>query len=143
MAAKNTCDPVRMSIERFSARTFVILGGAFWTIAAFAGPYSFKGVDLPAALTSAMLPLAITAVALAVGWFFERVAAGGLVAGAVAVGVWGIVAAWEANVWLIMATVLIAPMLIAAVLFYLAASMQTVCSIEGGGDQLPHGSASA
>jgi len=46
-------------------------------------------------------------------------------------GVWCIVGAWEAGVWLTMGAVLIAPMLIAALLFLLASRMQDICILEG------------
>lgn len=133
MTTKTACDPNRMSIERFSARLFVVLGGLFWTVAAFAGPYFFGASGLMAALGNAFVPLAITIAALAVGWFFERTAAALLFAGALAIVVIGVSMAWEPIVWLVIAMFIVAPMLVSATLFGLAARMQQVCDLESAG----------
>lgn len=130
MATKTACDPTRMSIERISARTFVVLGGLFWTIAAFAGPYFFGAVGLTAALGNAFVPLAITVAALAIGWFYERLAAALLVAGALTILVIGAFMAWEPVVWLVIVGFIVVPMVISAALFGLAARMQEVCDVE-------------
>ncbi|MBI5232512.1 MAG: hypothetical protein HY876_10170 [Coriobacteriales bacterium] len=125
-----TCDRTAMNLERLSARSFVVFGGLFWTIAAFAGLYSFGGAGLPLSVANALLPLAITIAALAVGWFYERTAAVLLTAGAVAIVVWGAFMVWGPVVWMLMLAFLVAPMLIAATLFYLAARMDTACQNE-------------
>lgn len=130
MATDKTCDTNRLTIERIMARTFVVLGGLFWTIAAFTGPYFFGAVGLPASLRTALIPLGITIVALAVGWFFERPAAVLLVVGAAVIAVIGLFMAWEPVVWLVIGLFIMVPMLVSATLFVLAARMQDVCDLE-------------
>lgn len=127
-----TCSYDRMNVQRLFARGFVVLGGIIWVAAAFGADYSYQGASVSEAVGTAVLPLLLALVTLAVGWFYERLAAYLLFAGAAATIVWGVVAAWELFVWGIMASVLIGPMLIAAVLFLLAARMQAIC---GSGDQ--------
>jgi hypothetical protein len=128
--ATTTCNPTRMTLERIAARSFVVLGGLFWVIAAIgAGRGLFTGNSLMS-MDTALLPLVLTLVVLAIGWFFEYAAATILIAGSSAVLAWGITAGWEAGVWMLMASTLIAPMLISAALFFLAARMQEACSLE-------------
>ena len=43
---------------------------------------------------------------------------------------WGVVAGWEPGVWGLMGVTLMAPMLIAATLYFLAARMETVCAVS-------------
>jgi len=126
-----TCHTERMNVERLIARIFVALGGIFWVAAVFGANFRYSDQSLVESVGTALLPLGIAVVALAVGWFYETLAAVLLGVGAVGVVVWGIVVGWEAAVWLIMAAVLIAPMIIAAVLFSLAARMQRICTLEG------------
>jgi len=109
------------SVERMFARGFVVLGGAFWVAAAFAGPFAFGDVGVAASLKTAMWPLAATAVTLAIGWTDERIAAVLLFGASAAVPIWGVLYGWEPGVWALMTCVLIAPMAIAGVLFLLAA----------------------
>jgi hypothetical protein len=120
-----------MNLERLGARAFVAIGGLLWAAAAFAGLYSYLGEPFFDSAAAAFVPLAITVIALAVGWFYEKLAALLLVLGAVGVIGWGIVASWELGMWLTMGAVMIAPMLIAALLFMLAARMQDICTLEG------------
>jgi hypothetical protein len=119
-----------MTLERISARTFVILGGLFWVLAAFAAGRGLVSGSSIMSMDTALMPLVLTLAILAIGWFFEYVAAGILVAGSIGVLAWGITAGWEAGVWMLMASTLIAPMLISAMLFFLAARMQEACSLE-------------
>lgn len=126
-----TCKFERMNVERLFARLFVVAGGAFWVIATFSADYFYNRLELAEALASALLPLGIALLALAIGWFYEVLAAVLLFAGSVAAVVWGVVAGWELGVWFTMATVLIGPMVLAGVLFLLAARMQNVCKLEG------------
>jgi hypothetical protein len=51
------------------------------------------------------------------------------VAGAAAVVVWGAVSGWEMGVWSLVGLTLIAPMLVSASLYWMAARMERVCSI--------------
>jgi hypothetical protein len=114
------------NVERLFARGFVIAGGVFWMIAAFAGPFVFGGTTAREAFVTAMWPLLATLVILLIGWYYERIAALLLFAGSAAVFAWGIMFGWEAGVWMIMSVVLLAPMVIAGVLFLLASHSESV-----------------
>ncbi len=129
MAAKTECHPDRMNLERLAARAFVVGGGIFWVIAAFAAPYVYGRSGATVAIQTAIYPFVATAAILVIGWTYERMAAVLLLAGAAGVAVWGVLFGWELGVWILMSTVLIAPITIAAVLFLLASRMQEVCSL--------------
>ena len=107
-------------LERLIARAFVFCGGFFWAIAGFAGPYVYHRMSFTSSVNSALWPFLAAVVILFIGWTYERLAAVLLFGAAAAVIVWGTLYDWEAGVWLIMAFVLIAPMLIAGVLFLLS-----------------------
>jgi hypothetical protein len=126
-----TCNYDLMGGERLSARLFVALGGIFWVIAALSASAIYNNEGFVSAAGAVLLPFALAAVALIIGWFYENVAAVLLFVGAVATVVWGFVAQWEAGVWGLMAIVLIAPTIIAGVLFLMAAQMQGVCEDRG------------
>jgi len=111
---------VRIAVERGVARAFVIAGGAFWSIASFAGLLAFRQTGMGAALLAAFYPLVAVLVALAIGWYYERVVAGLLAIASLAVVAWGVIYQFELGVWMIMAFTLIGPMATAAVLFWLA-----------------------
>ncbi len=113
------------NMERMFARGFVVAGGVFWMIAAFAGPFVFGETTAREAFVTAMWPLIATIVTLLIGWYYERIASLLLFAGAAAVFAWGVMFGWEAGVWMIMGTVMIAPMVIAGVLFLLASHSET------------------
>lgn len=110
----------RIQIERGIARGFVVLGGLFWGITAFAGLYSFRQTGAQEAFLVASLPLLASLVTLIIGWYWERIAAVMLVGATAGVIYWGVVAAFEAGVWAIVAIALIGPMLTAAALFWMA-----------------------
>jgi hypothetical protein len=110
----------RMNVDRFFARGFVILGGAFWMVASFAALYAYVGTSASSALLAAFFPFAATAATLVVGWYFERSAAALLTLGSIAVVVWGAVASWELGVWMLMTIFMIGPMMTAAALFMMA-----------------------
>jgi hypothetical protein len=126
-----TCEFEHMNVQRLAARGFVAAGGVFWAMAAFGANFAYRDQSLTSAAGTALLPLAIAVGALVVGWFYEVLVAALLAAGTLGVIAWGIVAEWETGVWSINAFVLLAPMVIAAVLFLLAARMQRICSLEG------------
>ena len=125
-----TCDYDAMGAERSGARLFVFLGGLFWVIAALSAPLFYTQQGAGTAVVDALLPFGLAAVALLVGWFYENVAAVLLFLGAVATVVWGFVAGWEAGVWGVMALVLIAPQVIAGLLFIMAAQTQRACELD-------------
>lgn len=109
-----------IAMKRGGARAFVIAGGAFWSLASFAGLYSFRQSGAGSAMLAALYPLAACAVTLVVGWYYERVASVLLTVGASAVIVWGVLYQFEVGVWVLMTLALIGPMLTAALLFWLA-----------------------
>jgi len=111
---------VRIAVERGIARTFVLVGGAFWAVASFAGLYSFRETGVAGALTAAFIVLTACAATLIVGWYFERATAALLTIASLAVVVWGVVYQFEMGVWMLMTFALIGPMMTASVLFWLA-----------------------
>lgn len=111
---------MRIAVERGVARAFVIAGGVFWSIATFAGLFSFEKTGAPYALLAAFLPLAATVATLVVGWYYERVAAALLALASAAVAAYGVIYQFELGVWIIMLLFAIGPMLTASVLFWLA-----------------------
>jgi hypothetical protein len=110
----------RISLERGFARAFVIAGGVFWSIAAFAGLYTFRESGMVSAMLGAFFPLVAVLATLAIGWYYERVVAILLAAASIAVVAWGVIYGFEMGVWLIMSFAVIGPMLIAATLFWMA-----------------------
>lgn len=122
--------PLRIAVERGVARGFVLAGGTFWSIASFAGLYSFRQTGVGAALLAAFYPLIACLATLVIGWYFERVVAVLLVAASIAVVSWGVIYQFELGVWLIMTFALIGPMMTAAVLFWLARRDQDAFELE-------------
>ena len=127
----------RMNMDRIFALGFVIAGGVFWTAASFAALYSYVRAGASVALLAAFYVLAATAATLVIGWYYERAASWLLVAGSVAVVVWGAVASWELGVWILMAIFLVGPMLTAAVLFALAHREQEAVEHALAGSLVP------
>lgn len=125
------CKTERMNFERLFARLFVAAGGLFWAVAVFAGDVAYLDKSAMEGISSAVIPLVIAIAALAVGWFYETLAGLLLFVAAGGAVVWGLVAGWgEAGIWWLMIAVLIAPMVIAALLFLAAARMQRICQLE-------------
>jgi hypothetical protein len=110
----------KIAVERGVARAFVIGGGIFWSVAAFAGLYSFLNAGVGSALLGAFFPLVAVLATLAVGWYYERVAAASLAIASLAVVAWGVIYQFEAGMWGLMVVALIGPMMTAAVLFWMA-----------------------
>jgi hypothetical protein len=111
---------MRIAVERGIARGFVLAGGLFWSIASFAGLYSFRESGVGNALLAAFFPLVAVLATLIVGWYYERITALMLAAASLAVVAWGVIYQFELGVWMIMTFALIGPMMTAAVLFWLA-----------------------
>jgi len=126
-----TCNYDVMDSERIAARLFVGLGGLVWVVLAWGSAIVYPTTSALTNLVPALLVLVLAVIALAIGWFFENLAGVLLIAGAVATAVWGVMAGWEPGVWGLMAIVLIAPEVIAGVLFFSAARMQKVCELAG------------
>lgn len=118
------------AVERLAARGLVIAGGAFWAIAAFAGPYVYHGIGFAESIKTAAWPFLAALVILVIGWSYERLAALLLFAAAAGVVVWGSMYAWEVGVWVIMTFVLILPMVSAGVLFLLSERAQFLRSAQ-------------
>jgi hypothetical protein len=110
----------RISMERGFARAFVIAGGAFWSVAIFAGMYSFRQDGMVSAMMGAFFPLVAVAATLVIGWYFERAASALLVLASFAVVAWGVIYQFELGVWILMTLALIGPMMTAAALFWMA-----------------------
>ncbi|HET6498078.1 MAG TPA: hypothetical protein VFH17_03385 [Coriobacteriia bacterium] len=136
-----TCRYERMNIERLFARGFVLFGGAVWTVILFVPEtvarftefaHTLEGVAAIAG--SAAVPLAAAIFVFVVGLFYETLAALILLVGVASAVGWGITAGWFVSIWVIMGVTLIGPMLLAAILFLLAASMQAICELEGHPD---------
>lgn len=123
------CKPVTMSLERLFARLFVAAGGVFWTAAVFGADFGYRETSPLVSARNALLPLALTLGVLAIGWVAEYLAAGVLVTAAAMLIGWGVVAAWEPGVWVLMTVTLLAPMLVAAALYFLSARMSTICAL--------------
>jgi hypothetical protein len=114
--------PARQNTERLFARGFTILGGVFWIVAAFAGPYMYLGKSVAGAFGYAIYPLIFTIAVFAIGWFSERLVSMLLAVGAIGTIAWGVIMGWETTVWAIMLIFFIAPTVVAAILYFLAGS---------------------
>jgi hypothetical protein len=119
-----------MNMERLAARVFVVLGGAIWTCAFFGAPFAYRDAGLIASAQAALAPLLLTVAVFAIGLYFEYLAATVLGLAAVGVVAWGLTAGWEPGVWAIAGSFLLGPLAVAALLFLLAARMQTICALE-------------
>lgn len=119
-----------MDTERLAARLFVGVGIVLWAILAGGAALVYKDPGTSVAVAQAAVLLAVNVIALAVGWFFENLAAGILFLFAVGSVVWGVMMGWEAGVWGLMAIILIAPAVVAGLLFIMAAQMQKACELK-------------
>jgi hypothetical protein len=125
------CNYDRMNLERIFARGFVLLGGAIWVAAALgAASKTYLNATPMETAWLAFIPLALAITAFLVGWFYERLAAVLLFAGAAVVVVWGLIGAWEMGVWMTMTAMLIAPTAVAGLLYLMAAMTQTACELQ-------------
>jgi hypothetical protein len=129
MAKTRVCHEVGMGLERLFARAFVVAGGLFWMAASFMGDYGYHRVSTLVSARNALLPLALTVVVFVLGLYSERATSALLGAGFLAILGWGVIGGWETGVWVLMGATLIAPIAISGVLYFLAADMQTVCSL--------------
>ncbi len=131
----------RRNVEHIAALLFTIIGGVFWITTALVGTQiSLIGSSPAAAFVGlneqlgAWLPLIYTVGVLIIGYFQERIAAMILAAGAVGTIVWGFLAGWETNVWVIMMLFFVSPTIVAMVLFWLAGgrSSETASASSAG-----------
>jgi hypothetical protein len=129
-----TRDTGQVNVERVLARSFVVLGGLFWTLAFFGAntraSYAYFVYTLPEierAAMYALIPLSITAAVFVLGMFYERIAGLVLLAIAASMIVYGVVNhLGEVVLWVTAVGVLVVPSAIAAVLYLLAARTQEV-----------------
>jgi hypothetical protein len=143
MSADKQGNADHMIVERLFARLFVIGGGVFWISAVFGADYGYRGMTPLVSAGNAMFPLVLTLAVLGIGWFWERIAAAILFVGAVGVVVWGATMGWEPGVWSLVIATLVAPMVIAGLLYWSAARMQSILGkesavVEPQGDSTPH-----
>ena len=120
----------RIVLERGVARAFVILGGAFWGIAVFAGLYSYRQSGMAWALLAAFAPFVATLATLVLGWYYERLTAILLAVASAGVVYWGIGQQFEPGVWALVTIALIGPMMTASVLFWLARREQEALAVH-------------
>lgn len=124
------CKTEQMNMQRLWARIFVVAGGLLWVFMAWGTQWAYRGTALSVALGySAIVVVAIAAI-FVVGMFYELIAAALLVAGAVALMVYGLFAGWEIGVWGVVVLFFVLPMVVAAVLYWAAARMQRICDLS-------------
>lgn len=130
-------DRERRNTERIFARSFTILGGIFWIVAAFAGTWASGGQSVVTSmLRGGIYPLMFTVGVLTLGWFYERLTALVLALAALGTVAWGIIMQWsDPIVWGVMLSLFVAPTVVAAVLFYLAAD--TPATVRQPADSAP------
>lgn len=114
----------RVTVERGTARAFVVAGGIFWSIASLAGLWTFKQTGLNSPLLAAFFPLVACAATLVVGWYYERVTSAALLVASVGVIAWGVIYQFDPGAWILVTMALIGPMLTASVLFWMARADQ-------------------
>ncbi len=124
-----TCNTEKLNAQRLFARMFVVFGGLFWVSAIWGAQSVYRGAPLAEAAGSAAIFAAVIAVVFVLGLFFEFLTAALLAVGAVGVIVFGIFMGWEAGVWATVIFFFVLPMIIAAALYFSAASMQKVCAL--------------
>jgi len=110
----------RVTVERGTARAFVIAGGVFWSVASIAGLWTFRQTGLNIPLLAAFFPLVACLATLVVGWYYERVMSAVLLLASVAVVAWGVIYQFDPGAWMLVVMALVGPMMTASVLFWLA-----------------------
>jgi hypothetical protein len=109
----------RIYLQRWIARAFVLLGGAFWGVMLVASAV-WHSTGLESMFFVALIPVLLNMGALVLGWRYERSASVMLALTSVGAVWWGVLSGYEAGVWMLFTVLLIGPMLTAAVLFWLA-----------------------
>ncbi len=122
-----TCKSEQMNFQRIVARCLLISGIVFTFWMGFGSQYAYKGEPLAVAAAYGLLFSGFLIVVFVLGLFFENLAALLLVIGSVGIIVWGILAGWPNGAWGAMAFMLALPMLISAIFYASAASMQKIC----------------
>jgi hypothetical protein len=135
-----TCSTERMNAARIAARGFVIVGGIIWFLMLFAAATAARYANLTygfeevvRAGIGAWAPFLVTVGVFVLSLFYERLAAVTLLVAAALTIVWGVVSGWsEAGIWATVLVVVVAPLVISAALFFLAANTQRACELEEG-----------
>ncbi len=124
-----TCKLEQMNFQRIFARIFVIAGAIMWGFMAWGAKWAYQGVPLSEALRAGFLYAGSILLLFVVGLFYENLAALLAALASVAVIVAGLFSGWETGVWATMLVFFVLPLLIAAVLYFLAARMQKICTM--------------
>lgn len=122
-----TCNYDVMNVQRILARGFLIVGALFWGSAAYGAKWAYQGAPFTEALAYGLLYAGAILAVLVIGMFYENLAAVILAVGSVAIILIGVFSGWEAGVWGVMTFFFILPLVVAAVLFALAAGVQRRC----------------
>jgi hypothetical protein len=122
-----TCKSEQMNFQRIVARFLLICGIVFTFWMGFGNQYAYKGEPLAVAAAYGLLFSGFLIIVFVLGLFFENLAALLLVLGAFGIIVWGTLSSWPSGAWGAMAFMLALPMLISAIFYASAASMQKVC----------------
>jgi len=126
-----TCNTERMNVQRIMARFMLILGGVFWVSMVWGAAWVYQGAPFQEAAGGALIYAIAIAVVFVIGLFYEYVAALLLALAAAGVVVYGLIMGWWAALWATMFFFFILPLIVSAVLYYMAAQMQKVCTMEG------------
>jgi hypothetical protein len=121
-----------MNFQRILARFLLLCGIAFTFWMGFGSQYAYRGEPLAVAAAYGLLFSGFLIIVFVLGLFFENLAAVLLGLGAVGMIIWGSLAGWPNGAWGAMAFMLALPMVISAILYASAASMQKICNAQGG-----------
>ncbi len=124
-----TCKMDTLNFQRIMARFFVILGIVFTFWMGFGAQYAYQGQPLGVATAYGLIFSGGLIIVFVVGLFYENLAALLLAIGAIAIVVWGIVASWPPGAWGAMLFLIVLPMVVSAILYFAAASMQKICDM--------------
>jgi hypothetical protein len=119
-----------MNFQRILARFLVICGIAFTFWMGFGNQYAYKGEPLAVAAAYGLLFSGFLIIIFVLGLFFENLAALLLGLGAAGLVIWGSLSGWPNGAWGAMAFMLALPMVISAIMYASAASMQKICNME-------------
>lgn len=122
-----TCKTEVMNVQRIMARLFVIVGALFWGFAAWGAKWAYEGAPFTTAMSYGALFAAAILVVFVIGLFFENLAAAILLIASLGVIVAGFVGRWETGVWAVVLFFFVLPLVIAGVLYLMAARMQKIC----------------
>lgn len=115
----------RLEIDEIVVNGLMVVGALIWITGAYAAVTKGNMQEFYAFVGAA----AFTVTALALGAFFERTASAVLTVATATLVMWGVVAGWEAGVWLLVGALVIVPMLAAAGMFAFAAHEEKVIKV--------------